>query len=229
MKKSNIIHFPIFYFVLITVSFWIISCNPIKNSNTQEGIIEFDTKGVDENHPLYSLAPNSASLKFKNEKFTLEMSVMGLFNTSIIGNIKTKTLVQTVKFMNINQACIENEADITKSNLDYPIKILETNETKEILGLKCYKAKVTKLNLPSETFDVWYTKELGVENCNNLTVYAPIKGMLLDYRIQKMGMELHFKASSYKPEKLTDNIFEIPASMKIISIKEMTDFITEIQ
>ena len=127
---------------MITVSFWIISCNPIKNSNSQEGIIEFDTKGVDENHPLYSLAPNSASLKFKNEKFTLEMSVMGLFNTSIIGDIKTKTLVQTVKFMNINQACIENEADITKSNLDYPIKILETNETKEILGLKCYKAKI---------------------------------------------------------------------------------------
>ncbi len=204
-------------------------CKGDKEGEKNEGTIEFETKGVDEKHPFYGLAPSSATLKFKGDKFVMEMSTMGMFNTSIIGDLKSKTVAQTVKFMNIKQACVENEKDIDTDNKDYEVKTEETGETKKIAGLLCHKVKVTMVNDPLVTFDIWYTKELGMENCNLLNPYHEIKGMLMDYRAKKMGMEMHFLAKSIKHNEIPDNSFEIPASLKIISKAEMKKFFDDLQ
>jgi hypothetical protein len=195
----------------------------------EEGIIEFDTKGVDEKHPLFGLAPSSATLKYKGDKFAIEMSTMGMFNTSIIGDLKAKTMAQTVKFMDIKQACIENEQQVADDNKDYEIKIEETSETKKIAGRKCHKVKVTMVKDPSITFDAWYTKELGMENCNALNPYHEVKGVLMDYRAKKMGMEMHFLAKKVDLVEVPDNTFEIPASLKIVSKETMKEFFDSLQ
>lgn len=205
------------------------SCTSEKESNKNEGVIEYYTKGVDEKHPLFGFAPSTATLKFKGDKFIIEMSTMGMFNTSVIGDSKAKTIAQTIKFMNIKQACIENEKDLEAENLENALLIEETKETKLIAGLKCHKIKVTKVNEPNVSFDAWYTKELGMENSNILNPYAKVKGVLLDYRIKKMGMELHFEAKSYNHVQVPDQLFEVPASMKIVSKEEMEKFFTDLQ
>ncbi|MEI6020505.1 MAG: hypothetical protein WCR21_05195 [Bacteroidota bacterium] len=216
-------------FAILAILFFASCEDAFRKSKDEEGIIEFDTKGVDVNHPLYGFAPNSATFKFKKKKFAIEMSVMGLFNMTILGDNTSKTMSQSVKFMNVKQACIENEKELLKENLDYKIKIEETSETKDILGMKCYKINVTMLDAPFSKFEAWYTKDLGMEDCNILTPYAQVKGMLLDYRLKKMGMELHFAAKSYSHVEVPDQTFEIPASMKIISKEEMAKFINDLQ
>lgn len=200
-----------------------------KAGGKDEGIIEFETKAVDQTHPLSGLAPGSATLKYKKDKFVMEMSTMGMFNTTIIGDTKEKTMAQTVKFMDIKQACIEKEADIMKDNNEYKLVIEETKETKKIIGLKCYKLKVTMASDPSKAFEAWYTKELGMENCNALTPYAQVKGVLLDYRAKRMGMEMRFLAKSAKNIEIPDNTFEIPANLKMVSKAEMTKFFNDLQ
>ncbi|MBL7932764.1 MAG: hypothetical protein JNL60_12720 [Bacteroidia bacterium] len=200
-----------------------------KTGGKGEGIIEFDTKGVDPNHPLFNFAPSSATMKFKPDRIIIEMSTMGMFNTSVIVDSKAKTIAQTVKFLDIKQACIEKEADLIPENEDYALKLDETKETKKIAGLKCYKVKATKIHEPNVSFDVWYTKELGGENSNALTPYAQLKGVMMDYRIKKMGMELHFSAKSYKNVEVPDQAFEIPAAMKIVPKEEMEKFIKNLQ
>ena len=206
------------------------SCDEVaKLSKDEEGIVDFDTKGVDEKHPLYGLAPGEAKLIFKKEKFMIEMSTMGMFNMKVIGDNKSKTLAQTVKFMNIKQACIETEKDLIEENADYKLQIEELNETKEIAGLKCHKLKVTKLSEPGVTFDAWYTKALGMENCNSLTPYAQVKGVLMDYRIKKLGMEMHFLAKSYQHHEINDHEFEIPAAFRIVSKEEMAKFFKDLE
>jgi hypothetical protein len=204
-------------------------CSTGPAGGREEGIIEFDTKPVDLNHPLSGFAPNSATLKFKGNRFIIEMSTMGMFNMAIIGDNKTRTMAQTVKFMNIRQASLENEAELRAENAAYPLKLEETGEDKEILGLKCYRVRATRLDQPNQHFDVWYTKDLGMENANALTPYAPLKGVLIDYRIKKFDMEMHFKAKSYKSQQVPDNNFEIPASMKIVSREEMAQFFKDLQ
>lgn len=209
------------------VSLW--RCGDDSRGGKEEGVIEFATRAMDPSHPLYGFAPDAATLRFKKDRFSIEMSTMGMFNYAIIGDNRAHTLAQTVKFMNIRQACVERGKEIDDDNREYALKIEETGETKEIIGLKCYKLKVTKINEPDVTFDAWYTKELGMEDCNKLTPYAKVKGILLDYRIKKMGIEMHFLARSYKPVSVPDQTFKIPATMKIISKQEMEQFFAELQ
>lgn len=201
----------------------------ILSHSKEEGILEFDTKGVDPKHPLYGLAPATATLKFKGEKFSVEMSIMSMFNTSILADNKKKTMAQTVKFLDIKQACIDREEALAEENAKNALKIEETDETKEMLGFECHKVKVTKRSDPSVQYDAWYTKELGTEDCNVLTPYHEIKGMMMDYRVERMGMELHFVARKFIPEVVPDKAFEIPASMKIVSRAEMEKLIQDLQ
>jgi len=228
--NQNFIKKSFFAVLCVVLAIGLNSCGEGRKSGSkEEGLIEFDTKGVDPTHPLYGFAPSSATFKFKGEKFIIEMSTMGMFNTSVIVDNNNKTIAQTVKFLDIKQACIEKEQDVIEENSDYTLKIEETTETKKICGFKCYKAHVTKVSEPNVKFDVWYTKELGVENVNALTPYAQLKGVMMDYRVKKMGMELHFSAKTYKPVEVPDNAFEIPASMKIVPKSEMEEFIKNLQ
>lgn len=205
------------------------SCSSEKSGSKDEGIIEFDTKALDQKNPLFGFAPSNATLKFKGDRFALEMSTMGMFNMSIIGDNQNRTLAQTIKFMNIRQACIEREKDLEEENAGYLLRLEETTEQKELIGLNCIKVKATMVNDPSVSFDVWYTRDLGMENSNTLTPYAQLKGVLIDYRIRKFGMEMHFIGKSHKQVAVADNNFEIPASMKIVSREEMAQFFKDLQ
>lgn len=204
-------------------------CSTSNDKVIDEGVIEYDAKVVDENHPLAGLAPSSATLKFKKDKFIMEMSTMGMFNTMFVCDLTTKTLTQMVKFMDVKQACIETEKDIQKENDAYKIKIEETNETKEIAGYKCTKIKVTMVNDPSVTFDAYYTKDMGMEAVNDLSPYAGVKGMLMQYRLRKMGLEMQFTAKNVKKAEVADNNFEVPAYFKIVSQEEMKKFFDGLQ
>ena len=127
------------------------------------------------------------------------------------------------------QACIENEKEVKADNLDYELKIEETKETKIIAKLKCYKLNITMVANPATKFEAWYTKDIGLEDCNMLNPYAAVKGVLMDYRVKKMGLEMHFVAKSYNAIEVPDNTFEVPASMKIVSKEEMAKFFANLQ
>ncbi len=161
-KKIIVRSFLLLFAVIVS------SCKQSETTaSDEEGIIEFSAAAVDEKHPLYGLAPNSATLKIE-----------------------------------------------------------ETNETKKIIGLKAHKIKVTMANDPTVTFDAWYTKELGMEDCNSLNPYAQIKGVLLDYRVKKMGMEMHFVATSRKQVEVSETAFEIPSTMKLVCKEELAKVFT---
>jgi hypothetical protein len=187
-----------------------------ERSSENEGVIEFETKAVDVEHPMANLVPNSATLKYKDEHFVMQMSSFG-FNTSIFGNLKKKTMTQTITFMDLKQGCVDKEGDIRKENEDYKLNIQETKETKQIAGMKCYKLKVSLVDSPQVKFDAYYTKDLGVGDFNKLTPYAQIKGMLMDYRAKRMGMEMHFKAKEVKSVGVADESFNLPVGITYVS------------
>ena len=201
-----------------------------KSANSlSEGVIEFNASVVDENHPMAGLAPGSATVKFKDNRFQVEMSTMGIFNTTFISDPGKKTLSQLVKFMDIKDACIQTEADLAKDNQDYALKLEETNETKKIAGYNCKKVKATLANDPSVTFDVYYTDELGSDSLNYLGPYRSIKGMLMEYRLKKLGLEMKFTATEVKKEEVKDDCFEIPSFYRIVTKPEMEKLFEDIQ
>jgi GLPGLI family protein len=219
-------------FIFSLVSLWIASsCGGSKKTENAltEGLIEYNAEVVDQSHPMAGLAPSSATVKFKNNKLQVEMSTMGIFNTTFISDPHKKTLTQMVKFMDIKNACIQGESDLELENKDYELKFEETKETKKIAGYACKKVKTTMVNNPAVVFDVYYTDELGMDSINNVGPYKAIKGMLMQYRLKKLGLEMCFTATVVKKEEIKDDVFEVPSFYKIVTRPEMEKLFEDIQ
>ena len=213
-------------------SLWIgLSCSDIlkRGNHLTEGVIEFTAEVVDKTHPMAGLAPSTATVKFKNSKLQVEMSSMGVFKTTFISDPSKKNIVQMVKFMDIENAYIETESELIEENKGYQLKLEETKETKLIAGYKCKKVIVSFLNEPTTTFEAYYTNELGTDSINMLGPYKQIKGMLMQYRLKKLGLEMSFTAKSVKKETISNDIFEIPAVYKIVNRAEMEKLFEDLQ
>ncbi|HRG00433.1 MAG: hypothetical protein U0W65_02295 [Bacteroidia bacterium] len=209
----------------------LVSCSDSKRAENAltEGVIEYNAEVVDQSHPMAGLAPGSATVKFKGNRLQVEMSTMGIFNTIFISDPGKKTLTQMVKFMDIKNACIQTEADLEQENKDYELKLEEVKETKKIAGYNCKKVKATYVNNPSESFDVYYTQDLGLDSINNIGPYKQLKGMLMQYRLKKLGLEMCFTATAVKAEEIKDDVFEVPAFYKIVTRPEMEKLFEDIQ
>jgi hypothetical protein len=226
MSTNRILIFPI----LFSCWFFVTCVGSQKTENVlTEGLIEYNAEVVDQSHPMAGLAPSSATVKFKDNKLQVEMSTMGIFNTTFISNPRQKTLTQMVKFMDIKNACIQREGDLVEENKEYELKFEPTEEIKKIAGYNCKKVKVIMVNNPSVIFDIYYTDELGVDSINNIGPYKEIKGMLMQYRLKKLGLEMCFTATSVKKEDIKDDDFEVPAFYKIVTRKEMEKLFDDIQ
>ena len=140
-------------------------CGTSNEKYISEGVIEYDAAVLDQSNPMATLAPNKMFIRFKNSKSCAEMSAgMGFFSTSFISNPETKTLTQLVKLLNKKFYLIQNEADLKKENESYPVEITPTNEIKIIAGYNCIKAHVKLKDESATEFDIFYTKELNIQN-----------------------------------------------------------------
>jgi len=225
-KTKRILSF--FYLVSLLI---LSSCGDSKRTENSltEGLIEYNAEVVDQSHPLAGLAPSLAIIKFKGNKLQVEMSTMGIFNTTFISDPHKKTLTQMVKFMDIKNACIQGESDLVAESKNYELKLEEVKGTKKIAGYDCKKVKATMVSDPNVTFDVYYTDELGLDSINNIGPYKEIKGMLMQYRLKKLGLEMCFTATAVKKEEIKDEDFEVPAFYKIITRTEMEKLFEDIQ
>ncbi len=208
---------------ILPISMTWMGCNQKDEKFISEGSIEYTASVVDVNNPLASMAPSKMLIKFKNNKTCVEINAgMGLFNTSYISNPETKTLVQVVKLLNKKFWTMENENELKKEIADYKIKITPTEETKVIAGYKCKKAKVSYLDEDStSTFDIYYTKDINIQNFNFANPFAPIDGVLLQYQVKRFGIEMKFVATKITKEPVDDATFQVPDDYKKISMKEM--------
>jgi hypothetical protein len=218
-----------FCFCIILLAFFASSCKYANPKYIKEGVIDYDVKPVDESNPMAGLAPGKMTVKFKDNMLAAEMSTMGVFTTTFIFNPVKKNLTQLVKVFDVKQACIDDEKTIIEENKAYQLEFEESDEKKEIAGYKCKKMIATMADDPTNKFDVWYTEELNITNPNANTPYDKIKGMLMQYRLKKFGLELEFTAKGVEKEKISNDEFELPAYYKVISKKEMDEFFKSIQ
>lgn len=227
MKFSKFI-FSLFVTALVIL---FTSCGGSKKAENAltEGVIEYKADVVDETHPMAGLAPGEATVKFKNNNLMVELSVMGVLNTRFVSIPANNTLSQMVKFLDIKSACIESQKDLDLANKDYELKFEETKETKKIAGYLCKRVKTSFVNDPSITFDTYYTTDLGLDSINNVGPYRQLKGMLMQYRLKKLGLEMCFTATAVKQEEISDTEFEIPTYYKIITRPEMDKLFEDFQ
>lgn len=218
--KTHYHIFSIAFIAFIVTSCASCSGNKKSENAITEGIIEYKTDVINTTHPLATFAPSSANVKIKDNKWIVEMSTMGLFNVYFCCNLDNSTLTEMIKYMDIKNACIETDSMLKNENDQYLLTFKETKETKVIAGYTCKKVIASKVSDPSTSFDVYYTTDIGSENSNALTPYKILKGTPMDYRILRLGLEMHFVATSAKSCEIKDEAFEIPSNFKILTRKE---------
>ncbi len=205
-------------------------CKTSNEKYISEGTIEYDAVVIDQSNPMASLAPGKMTIRFKDNKSSVEMSAgMGLFRTTFISNPETKSLTQLVKLLNKKFLLVQNEQEIKKENEAYPIEIIPTKETKLIAGYNCIKAHAKFKDNSAPEFDFYYTKELDIQNPNFANPFNAIDGVLMEYQMKKFGLEMKFTVKSVKKETIDDTIFELPSDYKKISQQEMNTLFEGLQ
>lgn len=231
MKRSFLYILPLITLMLLSQG-----CEDIKNTlfkrGLSEGMVEYDAVPVDPSNPMASLAPNKMVMKFRDNKAIYEMSAgMGLFNVSFIALPEDKKVVQLLKVINKKYSTVMDEAIINAETKKMPkISIAETNETKEIAGYKCKRAIVSYDNKDHEPYDIYYTDDISIENVNWGGPFSSIKGVLLEYQLERYGIEMRFTAKTVSQSKIDKSTFKHNTDeYKLISKSEMDEYFQTMQ
>lgn len=208
---------------LILLLLWY-SCNPSDEKSISEGTIEYDVEVVDKSSSLSDMLPSKMTVKFKDNKSSVEMSAgMGLFSSSFVSDPQLKTFTVCIKILNKKLFNTQTSKEIEEENNKFPVEVIKTNEKKLIAGYNCSKAHIKPLDPEKPEFDIFYTNEIKLENPNFATPFHAIDGVLLEYQMKKFGFELRFKAKSVTKNDIDDDIFEVPSEYKRITMAEIDE------
>lgn len=220
----------ILFFLVVVIFTSCKSCKP-GGKGISEGIIEYDAVVLDKNNPMADLAPDKMTVKFKDNKSSVDLSAgMGLFSTTFISDPDTKTMTQLVKLLNKKFAYIMDSTAV-KKEIDSAgvFKIEKTSETKTIAKFKCKKARVSFPKNTQPPYDVWYTDEINIQNPNWSNPYREIDGVLMEYQMNRYGLALKFTAKNVTKAEIDNSSFELPEEYKLISKEEMEELFKAFQ
>ena len=203
------------------------SCNPeTKHKKLKEGKIEYKITYLDDvrEKPLIALLPHKMITVFKNNS-TYSIVEGFLFKLVYITNHskgQNITLFQVLdkKYMYL----ADTSATPFGYSLDNQMKLIFTPETKDIAGYHC-KHALAVFQEQKDTLEIYYTEELGVKdpNCNN--PYKEIKGVLMEFTVKMLDINMKFVAQSIKKKKISPELFKAPDGFELISKKEMEDIV----
>ncbi|NUM49644.1 MAG: hypothetical protein HUU48_00890 [Flavobacteriales bacterium] len=221
----------ILYFLFLSLLIALISGCGKKFSSNSEGVIEFEVTypKMDPSHFMLDFLPKSMEQRFKNNTFITELSAgMGMFRTCFIIDCNDKKFTHFVKLINKKYILTLNEEGVNEMNQIMPTYIVTpSSETKEIAGYLCKKATVTVEN-SGEVFDIFYTDEIDIDEPNWATQYSEIKGVLMEYQLEKYGLCMRITAKNVSFGSVEDNSLKQPEGYQHVSIDRMDKEMEEI-
>ncbi len=179
-----------------------ISCKKHK----QEGIFEsgrIDYKITYLENNLTSISPNLLPKHMKLE-FNQEYSTnviegfMGVFRLNNFTYFKRKRCSTLLEVLNKNYIYYGKRGDemcCFESMEDMSVKL--TDDTKVIAGLNCHKALVT-INPTNESFEVYYTNDIRLDDPNVTNPYKKINGVLVEFQLSLSGLKMKFTAENFE-------------------------------
>lgn len=199
-----------------------------------QGIITYDISYPRpiEDKWMEKLMPSEMEMQFKNNQINTELTFgLGMIKIGFISNTKDKQLHELLKFMrnrNVSHRGTEQVNDLLGKIPNHTIELLP--DTKSIVGFLCNRAQV-KVESPTEpyTYDLWYTNEIKVKDPNWCTPFKDIPGVLMEYRVERFNVVMHFTAVEVQQTEIQDSEFLVPTKYKEISIEAMEKNLEELK
>ena len=152
-----------------------------------------------EQQSMASMLPQSQTFQMKDNNARMDQEVMGNKTMMIRNNAdKVTTILMEVQGMKYKVSVDDGAIDHSKTVVEH------LDETKEILGYKCKKAKVV---IEGGEMVVHYTTDLPAPKMAGM---EEIDGFPLEYEMSVQGMKMHYLAVEVKEESIDSSIFIIP-------------------
>ena len=208
-------------------------CENFTTSKISEGTIEYAVTYPPGNQDNFmtSMLPATIKYNFKNNEASVDLEIsMGIVSTSLIANLNKKQVMQTLSVMGKKFAVVMDTNGVKKMLEKEPKrKITFLKETKQIAGYKCEKAHIDFEADSIKDFDVYYTKDINIQDPNWSSPFNEIKGVLMEFQIQKYGVEMILTAKNVIKRDIEDGHFELSPDYKLISIEEMDQMFTDMK
>lgn len=207
-------------FLLAIIPFVLGSFTPAKDFT---GVVVYNiTYDMEDMDPqMASFLPKTMKLTVKSPMSRSEV-IMGMGSTISIFNSETRTGLTLMDMMGQKIAIKVTEDDV-KEEMDKggEVEVIETDETKEILGYTCKKSIIKGEGL-GDGLIVYFTDELstGLENSDN-PFFKDIKGLMLEFSMNQNEMNMHFTAVNVDKKKVDDSEFDVPEGYEELTKEEM--------
>ena len=199
-----------------------------------EGVITYDISYPRpiEDKWMEKLMPKEMEMQFKNNNINTELTFgLGMIKIGYITNTEDKRFHQMLKFMrkrNVSHRSVKEVDELLSQVPNHKIELL--TDTKTIAGFLCHKAMV-KVESPNDPYiyDLWYTKEIKIKEPNWFTQFRSIPGVLMEYRLEKFNVVMHFTAIDVDNSEIKDAEFKVPDKYKEISVDAMEKTFEELK
>lgn len=210
----------------ILVAFFLIStitlpvgCSRSEFDGMREGKIVYDVviEGEDINPMMQAMMPSEVTCYFGNNKTCMVISAaMNMMETKLISDAENFKYTTLVSAMGRKIAMVLDKDQVKENYSDrVNLKVVHTNEVKEIAGISCRQVMVT--DSTQNTYPVYYTNELAIDDPNWSSPFRDIDGMLMEYSIRFGGMVMNLKAKKIENVQHDPSMFEIPEGYEIIT------------
>ena len=191
-----------------------------------EGVITYDISYPRplEDKWMEKLMPSEMEMQFKNNNINTELTFgLGMIKIGYITNTQDKHLHEMLKFMrkkNVSHRGTEQVDELIAQIQNHKFELLP--DTKSIAGYLCHKAQV-KVDSPNNQYfyDLWYTDQINIKDPNWCTPFKDIPGVLMEYRVERFNVVMHFTAIEVEKTEILDTEFMVPKKYKEISIQAM--------
>jgi hypothetical protein len=197
------------------------SCDGIFVKNLKEGEIEFKAESADSKDHATFTVPDKMIVKFKNDFSSAELEAgLGFAKMKFISDPTKKEFRSQVFFFEKKQSVMSFD-EVKQNNYYLPDYDVEYgSKSKDIAGYTCKNA-ILKFKDGSPDQEVWFTKEISIKDPNWSNAYYKVDGVLMDYKLKKFGLELHFTATAVKESKIDDSYFKIPAEYSLVKNEDL--------
>lgn len=195
-------------------------------SAVTEGVITYDISYPRpiEDKWMEKLMPSEMEMQFKNNNINTELTFgLGMIKIGYITNTQDKHLHEMLKFMrkkNVSHRGTKQVNELIAQIPNHKFELLP--DTKSIAGYLCHKAQV-KVDSPNNQYfyDLWYTNQINIKDPNWCTPFKEIPGVLMEYRVERFNVVMHFTAVEVEKTEILDTEFMVPKKYKEISIEAM--------
>jgi len=210
----------------------VIFTNSCSNGNSEkrinEGEIEYDIKYLDNvrENPLIALLPKKMKTVFKdNSTYSLIEGFM--FKFAYITNHDKGQNITLFQILDKKYSYLADTSEVPFGyRVGNNVKIIFTDKEKTLAGLKCKHAYTVFPNT-QDTLEIYYTNEIGIENPNCNNPYKQINGVLMEFSVKMLGINMKFVGSSIKHKKIDNELFMLPEGYNLVSKTEMERIINE--